>query len=185
MKTCRFCMLKNIKHLFWDLYRTWFSYSVLQGGNSIEPFQDVTCIPARKYVQREGCVKCCCQSGKPVCKYCSSFIIINTGPLQRSQRLRHLKLNVWHLAITFFKNNKFNRGDEEDLLQMLVTDGLRGHPVAIRFNFPFNQRLIYPSSVEIDQCSELDVPSSEQEQYQQHWQIGPVNGRVNDKRWVK
>ena len=36
MKTCRFCMLKNIKHLFWDLYRSWFSYSVLQGGSSIE-----------------------------------------------------------------------------------------------------------------------------------------------------
>ena len=29
-------MLKNIKHLFWDLYRSWFSYSVLQGGSSIE-----------------------------------------------------------------------------------------------------------------------------------------------------
>ena len=62
---------------------------------------------------------------------------------------------------------------------MLVTDGLRGHPVAIRFNFPFNQRLIQPSSVEIDQCSELDVPRSDQQQYQWQQQIGPVDGRVN------
>ena len=28
-------MLRNIKYLFWDLYRSWFSYSVLQGGSSI------------------------------------------------------------------------------------------------------------------------------------------------------
>ena len=62
---------------------------------------------------------------------------------------------------------------------MLVTDRLRGHPVAIRFNFPFNQRLIQPSSVEIDQCSELDVPRSDQQQYQWQQQIGPVDGKVN------